>query len=63
MPVIFRNDCMPSLLGAFCGIFSAEAAQKGLSLLNGREGEKIAADCITLVDDPLARRRGGDTPV
>ena len=53
MPVIFRNDCMPSLLGAFCGIFSAEAAQKGLSLLNGREGEKIAADCITLVDDPL----------
>ena len=34
-------------------MFSAEAAQKGLSLLKGREGEKIAAECVTLVDDPL----------
>ena len=32
--------------------FSAEAAQKGMSLLNGKEGEKIAADFITIVDDP-----------
>lgn len=53
MPVIFRNDCMPSMLGAFSGVFSAEAAQKNLSLLKDREGEEIAAPCVTLVDDPL----------
>lgn len=53
MPVIFRNDAMTSLLGTFCGIFSAEAAQKGLSLLAGREGQPIAASCVTIVDDPL----------
>ncbi|NLD83387.1 MAG: hypothetical protein GX637_04410, partial [Clostridiales bacterium] len=28
--------CMPDLLGVFCGIFSAESAQKGMSLLAGK---------------------------
>lgn len=51
-PVLLRRDAARSLLGAFTGIFSAEAAQKGLSLLNGREGEVIASDVITLIDDP-----------
>lgn len=50
---IIRNDCFPDLLATFSGIFSAENAQKGLSLLKGREGEKIAADPVTLMDDPL----------
>lgn len=53
MPVIFRNSAMADLIGAFLGIFSAEAAQKGLSLLADKEGETIAAACVTLVDDPL----------
>lgn len=52
-PVIFRNDAMASLLAVFSGIFSADAAQKGLSLLKGKEGKTIAAPCVTLVDDPL----------
>ena len=51
--VIFQNDAMCDLLSTFCGIFSAEIAQKGLSLLKGRLGETIAAPCVTLVDDPL----------
>lgn len=51
--MILRYDAMQSLLATFCGIFSAENAQQGLSLLKGREGEKIAADCVTLMDDPL----------
>lgn len=51
--VILRNDAMASLLGAFAGMFSADAAQKGLSPLAGREGERIAAECVTLIDDPL----------
>lgn len=36
----------------FSSIFSAEAAQKGLSLLKGREGEAIASEAVTIVDDP-----------
>lgn len=50
---VIRKDAMRSMLGTFCGIFSAESAQQKLSLLAGREGEKIAADCVTLMDDPL----------
>ncbi|MDR0928810.1 MAG: TldD/PmbA family protein [Oscillospiraceae bacterium] len=52
-PVILNREAMSSLLAVFSGIFSAEAAQKGLSLLNGKEGETIAAPCVTLIDDPL----------
>ena len=51
--MIIRRDAMRSLLGTFRGIFSAESAQQKMSLLAGREGEKIAADCVTLMDDPL----------
>lgn len=50
--VVFSNKTMATLLMTYSSVFSAEAAQKGLSLLNGKEGEKIAADFITIVDDP-----------
>ena len=51
--IILRSDAMASILGAFAGMFSADAAQKGLSPLAGREGEDMAAECVTLMDDPL----------
>ena len=51
--VIMRFDAMQSLLETFCGIFSAENVQQNLSLLKGKEGEKIASDAVTLMDDPL----------
>ena len=50
--VIIDRRCMPDLLSTFSGVFSADAAQKGMSLLAGREGEMIAASCVTLMDDP-----------
>ena len=50
--IIIFNEAMVSLLGTFSGIFNAEQAQKGLSLLKGKEGEVIASDIVTLVDDP-----------
>ncbi|MGN0505654.1 MAG: TldD/PmbA family protein [Lachnospiraceae bacterium] len=50
---VFSNKVMASLLSTYASVFSAEAAQKGMSLLAGKEGEKIAADIITLTDDPL----------
>ena len=52
-PVVIKGSAMADLLSTFCGIFSAENAQKGMSLLKGREGETIAAPCVTLTDDPL----------
>ena len=50
---IIEAKCMPDMLGAFSGVFSAESAQKGLSLLAGKEGEMIASEAVTLMDDPL----------
>ena len=55
--IVFRNDMAITLLSTFAGVFSGDSAKKGMSLLKGREGEKIAADCVTLIDDPL--REGG----
>ncbi len=55
--VVFSNRVMATLLAAYAPVFSAEAAQQGMSLLNGREGEKIAADMVTITDDP--RYEGG----
>ena len=50
---IIDAKCMPDLLGTFADVFSAESAQKGLSLLAGKEGEIIASEAVTLLDDPL----------
>ncbi len=52
MRIIFRNSAMCDMIETFSGIFSSENAQRGLSMLAGKEGEKIAADCVTLTDDP-----------
>lgn len=52
-PIIMKNLAMSDLLGAFSGMFSAEAAQKGCSLLAYREGETIFSPLITLWDDPF----------
>lgn len=51
--VVLHHDAMVSLLGVFNSIFSAESAQKGMSLLKGKLGETIAAPCVTITDDPL----------
>ena len=51
--VVLRHDAATSLLGGFSEMFSADDAQKGLSLLAGKEGEVIASPLITIIDDPL----------
>ncbi|MBR4039009.1 MAG: TldD/PmbA family protein [Clostridia bacterium] len=50
---VIRGSAMADLLSTFSGVFSADNAQKGMSLLAGREGETIASACVTLTDDPL----------
>ena len=53
VPVVFDPRAVYALLSCFTGVFSSEAAQKGLSKLAGKEGEVIAAPIVTLVDDPF----------
>ena len=60
--MVFKRGAMADLLTTFSGVFSAGNAQQGLSLLAGREGKKIAADCVTIVDDPLMPWGPGSSP-
>ncbi len=50
---VLRYDMAATLLATFADVFSAESARKGLSLLKGREGETIASEAVTIIDDPL----------
>lgn len=52
-PVVFSPEAMSLMLGAFAGIFSASAAQKGLSKLADAEGTAIASEVVTIIDDPF----------
>ena len=60
--VLLRSDVAARLLSTFAGVFSAENAQRGLSRLKGREGEAIAAGCVTLLDDPHRPGSPASTP-
>lgn len=51
--VILCGKQMRALLSSYSSVFSAKNAQMGLSLLKGKEGEAIASEAVTLVDDPL----------
>lgn len=59
---LIYNEAMVSLLSTFSGVFSGDAAQKGLSLLKDREGEIIASSIVTLVDNPLLKDGLASTP-
>ena len=59
---IIFNEAMVSLLGAFIGIFDADAAQKGFSLLRGKEGQIVASEILTIVDNPLLEKGLATTP-
>ena len=51
--VVFSGEVFREFLDAFSPVFSAKQAQLGLSLLAGKEGERIASPQVTLIDDPL----------
>lgn len=52
-PIVFEGKQMQQILGTFLSVFFAKEAQLGTSLLAGKEGEKIASDIVTIVDDPF----------
>jgi PmbA protein len=51
--IIFDGNAMEGLLSVFSKLFSAENVQKGFSLLKNKIGKTIAADAVSLRDDPL----------
>lgn len=53
--IVLAKDVVATLLTTFCSIFSADAAQHGLSLLAGKEGEQIASTLVTITDDPFCK--------
>lgn len=52
-PVILEKDAMQSILMGFFSMFSGESVLRHLSALEGKLGEKIMSDKITIMDDPL----------
>ena len=61
--VIIDNAVMAEFLGIFASSLSAEAVQKGKSLLAGRLGSKVISAGINLVDSGLLDGRLGSSPV
>ena len=51
-PIIIDGKQMRALLSTFCSVFSGKKAIQGLSLLAGKEGEIIASESVTVIDDP-----------
>lgn len=51
--ILLRNSAAVDFLSVFSSVFSADEAQKGLSLFANREGEVVAAECVTVMDDPF----------
>jgi len=55
-PVIFDRRASSSLLRSLTRCISGPRLAKGTSFLNGKLGEKICGDAITIIDDPLKAR-------
>ncbi len=47
------SEVAVEFIGAFADVFSADDAQKGKSRFLNREGSAIAAETVTIIDDPL----------
>ena len=60
--IIINAATMRSLLGVFSVVFSARSAYMKTTLLAGKEGEVVASEKFTLVDDPFHPDKLGHCP-
>ena len=60
--IVIDGTQMRSLLSAFSPSFSAKNAILGMSLLAGKEGEKIASDIVNITDDAMREGCPVQTP-
>jgi PmbA protein len=61
-PVIFGPLAMRSILGNFAACVVGHAVMRKLSYLHGREGQRVASDALSIVDDPLIPGAIGSRP-
>lgn len=57
--IVLSGKKFATFLSEFCGCFSAKSVKLGLSKLAGKIGEKVAADFITITDDPFSDKLCG----
>jgi PmbA protein len=55
-PVLFDPRVSSSLLGHFCGAISGSSIARKTSFLQDKLGQRIFAEGVTIVDDPLRQR-------
>lgn len=60
--VILDKSTLRSLMETYATVFSARSAYLKTTLLAGKEGEVVAAPCVTLVDDPFYAEKFGHCP-
>ncbi len=60
--IVIDGETMSGLLAVYSAVFSAENAQKGMSLLAGKEGQEVANKAVKLIDNPLLKDGWGSTP-
>lgn len=60
MPVVLAGEAGGTMIHEACGHgLEADLVQKGLSVYAGRVGQKVAADCVTVIDDATLPDRYG----
>lgn len=60
--IIMDSSTVESLLHTYASVFSARSAYMKTSLLAGKEGEIIASENVTLIDDPFYPEKFGHCP-
>jgi len=58
-PVVFDPDAARSMLGIIAGCAMGSSIWRKSSYLLGREGQSIASEMVTIIDDPLLLRGPG----
>lgn len=60
MPVVLASEAGGTMVHEACGHgLEADLVQKGLSVYAGKIGQKVAADCVTVVDDATIQNKYG----
>ena len=60
--LIMDSATICSLMQRYCDVFSARSAYLKTTLLAGREGEQVASERLTLIDDPFYPEKFGHCP-
>ena len=60
--IIMDSSTVQSLLSTYSSVFSARSAYLKTTLLAGKEGQMVASETVTLIDDPFYPEKFGHCP-